>query len=159
MHPDQIVAISHLYPLYAQALDEKRFELLERVFTPDAELHYVVGEHEFRCTGAEAAAAFRGFLDRCWWTNHIIAAPAVSEIPGGVRASARVVATHLQRLPEGTLTQWLVRGSYHDVLVQAAGGWRITHRYVFCASVEGEFLHDGVELFPTCAWAGPDQIG
>ena len=83
----------------------------------------------------------------------------MTEIPGGARASARVVATHLQRLPEGTLTQWLVRGSYHDVLAQSAGGWRITRRYVFCASVEGEFLEEGVELFPHCAWAGPEYIG
>lgn len=159
MHHDHLTEIAHLYPIYARACDEKRFDLLARVFSADATLHYVVGEHEFKCTGADAAANFKQFLDRCYWTNHVIAAPMVEAVAGGARATARVVATHLQRLPEGTLTRWLVRGSYHDVLVHGAAGWRIAQRFCFCGDADGEFRAEGVEIYPTVAWATADQLG
>ena len=159
MQTDDLTEIAHLYPIYARAVDEKRYELLDRVFTADATLQYVVGEHEFACSGAESGHAFARFLECCYWTNHVIAAPMVEMSEGSVRASARVIATHLQRLPEGTLTRWLVRGSYHDVLARTAAGWRITQRYCFCADVDGEFRNEGVEIFPSCAWATRAQLG
>ncbi|MGE0860726.1 MAG: nuclear transport factor 2 family protein [Gammaproteobacteria bacterium] len=158
MSAADLIDITHLYALYAQALDEKRFALLARVFTADAVLHYEVAGHQFDTRGAEAGGVIKGFLDRCYWTNHVIAHPAIALDGDRAHASARVIATHLQRLPEGTMTRWEVRGSYHDRLQRTAEGWRITRRHCVCVDVEGEFLEEGVELFPEVPWAAPDAL-
>lgn len=158
MNTADLLAITHVYALYAQALDEKRFALLEQVFTPDARLHYEVAGHEFDTTGAEAGGVIKSFLDLCYWTNHVIAHPAVRIDGDAAHASARVIATHLQRLPEGTMTRWEVRGSYHDRFVRTAQGWRITRRHCVCVDVEGEFVEDDVEQFPVVPWATPAAL-
>ena len=51
MDHDAYIAISHNYAIYARALDEKRFEYLDQVFTPTAALHYEVCGNVFDCTG------------------------------------------------------------------------------------------------------------
>jgi hypothetical protein len=153
MDHDAYIAISHNYAIYARALDEKRFEYLDQVFTPTAALHYEVSGHVFDCTGAGAVAAFSQFLDLCYWTNHVIASPMIEITGRSAHASARVIATHLQRLPEGTLTRWEVRGSYHDTFALTDAGWRITRRHCVCMDSDGEFLADGVERFPALAWS------
>jgi len=152
--------VTHVYATYARAIDEKRYDLLQRVFTPDAALDYVVGSHRFTARGEHAAAAFKPFLDRCYWTQHVIAPPMVDlDASGRVAASARVIATHLQRLPEGTLTRWQVRGSYHDRFVRSHDGLRIAQRFCFCPDEEGEFTDTGVEEFPQVAWANREVLG
>ena len=158
MNPADLLAITQVYARYAQALDEKRFDLLGEVFTPDAELHYDVAGHLFDTTGAEAGQVIKGFLDLCYWTNHVIAPPAVSLAGDRAHGSARVIATHLQRLPEGTLTRWEVRGSYHDHFLRTAAGWRITRRHCVCVDVEGDFVEDGVERFAEVPWAAPAAL-
>jgi hypothetical protein len=154
-----ITEIGHLYAIYARALDERRLALLGQVFAPDAALDYVVGPYRFACSGAEAAAHFDRFLTLCYWTSHVIGAPMVELTGDGARASARVTATHLQRLPEGTLNRWIVRGSYHDRLGHTPAGWRITARTCICPDVEGDFLEDGVEEFTDVTWADPGVLG
>ena len=146
------IAISHNYAIYARALDEKRFEYLEQVFAPTAALHYEVSGHVFDCTGGEAASAFSRFLDLCYWTNHVIANPMIEVHGKSAHGSARVIATHLQRLPEGTMTRWEVRGSYHDTFALTPSGWRIVRRHCVCMDSVGEFRSEGVERFPALAW-------
>lgn len=150
---DPYTAISHLYAIYARAIDEKRFDLLDRVFSADASLQYTVGVHQFNCTGSGAGAAFGNFIELCYWTNHLIANPMIEPAGAGMFATARVQATHLQRRNDGSMNRWLVRGSYHDVIEQRGPDWLIVKRLCVCSDEEGEFLADGVELFPTLAWA------
>jgi len=153
MDHDAFIAITHNYAIYACALDEKRFELLDQVFTPSAALHYEVCGHVFDCSGDGAVAAFSQFLDLCYWTNHVITQPRVEVHGQTAHASARVIATHLQRLPEGTMTRWEVRGSYHDTFALTPAGWRITRRHCVCMDSDGEFLTEGVERFASLAWS------
>ena len=147
--------IAHSYAIYARACDEKRYDLLAQVFAPDARLRYQVAGHEFSCTGAEAAARFSAFLERCWWTHHLIAAPMVERVAGGISASARVTATHLQHRADGSTNRWLVRGSYHDSFEQRDGHWLIVARDCHCLDAEGEFETEGVQLYPDLAWTDP----
>lgn len=155
----RLISIGHLYAIYARAIDEKRYDLLRRVFTPDAVLDYRVGPHKFGCTGADAAAAFKAFLDRCYWTNHLIAQPMVEvDDKNVVRATARVIATHLQKRTNGDSSRWILRGSYHDVLSESADGWRISKRLCICTDSEGVFLDENVELFETVAWVDAQEI-
>lgn len=152
-------AISHNYALYARACDEKRFDLLPGVFAPDAELAYHVAGHDFSCRGDAAAENFSAFLARCHWTHHLIAHPTVEPVGTRLRASARVTATHLQRRTDGSTNRWLVRGSYHDIFEYQRRQWLIVRRDVYCLDAEGDFEADGVEHFPTVAWAGRDVLG
>lgn len=153
------IAISHNYAIYARAIDEKRFDLLEQVFTPGAVLHYEVAGNTFDCSGAEAASAFSRFIDLCYWTNHVIAGPMIEVQGKSAHATARVIATHLQRRPEGTMTRWEVRGSYHDSFAMTPQGWRIARRHCVCLDSDGEFLSEGVERFPALAWTQASALG
>lgn len=151
--PQDLIAIGHLFVRYAQAIDEKNFPLLDAVFTPDASLRYRVGPHDFECRGDEAAKAFGAFLELCYWTNHLIAAPSVQCAGDRAVASTRVIANHLQRESNGGMNHWILRGSYHDRLIRRAGIWRIDERVCLCEE-EGKFVSEGVDTFPTLAWTG-----
>jgi len=156
---ETLAAIGQNYATYARACDEKRYDLFERVFTPDASLHYRVAGHEFSCRGDTAPAAFAAFLERCYWTHHLIAPPMVEANAEGVFATARVTATHLQRRLEGTQSRWLLRGSYHDHFEHRGGHWRIVRRDCWCLDADGEFLTEGVQHFAALAWVAPDALG
>jgi deazaflavin-dependent oxidoreductase (nitroreductase family) len=156
---DTWTAIAHNYATYARLCDEKRYDLATAIFSPDARLHYRVAGHDFECLGGEAAAAFAGFLERCFWTHHLIAHPAVEAAGTRLRATARVTATHIQRRADGTRNRWLVRGSYHDTFEHTLDGWRIVRRDCCCLDAEGEFEADGVARFPAVAWAGREVLG
>lgn len=151
-------AINHVYSIYARAIDEKRFDLLRRVFTDDAELEYTVGVHQFSCRGDEAGGAFGNFLKLCYWTNHLIASPMVEPAGARVFATARVQATHLQRRADGSINRWFLRGSYHDHFELREGQWLIARRLCVCTDEQGEFVADGVEQFDGVAWADPAAL-
>jgi hypothetical protein len=159
MNVEDRFAIAHTYAIYARAIDEKRYDLLAGVFTPDAHLEYLVGPHAFECRGADAESRFRAFLDLCYWTNHLIAMPMIEARGDGAFATARVVATHLQQDDCGGRSRWTLRGSYHDSFVRSVDGWRIASRYCICSDAAGEFRTAGVRHFPALAWADAGRLG
>jgi hypothetical protein len=150
--------IEDLYSVYARAIDEKRYELLEKVFHPDAELQYIVGSQEFSCSGTEAANYFKNFLNLCYWTNHLIGAPNIEISGNKAFATARVQAVHQQMLKNGTVSRWILRGSYHDRITLFGDDWLITKRYCHTPDEEGEFLSNDVEIFNTIGWTTKDKI-
>lgn len=153
--------ITENYSIYARAIDEKRYDLLPRVFLPDASLHYEVGPHQFNCNGTEAAGYFAGFLTLCYWTNHLIAAPMIDFNFGGpddAFATARVTATHLQKDKSGHLHRWILRGSYHDEFARHEDVWSIKRRVCICTDSEGEFLDSDVIEFEEMSWGDPSLI-
>ena len=154
-----VLAITHNYAIYARVCDEKRYDLLPHVFAPDAVLSYYVVGQDFSCRGDEAAQNFSAFLERCYWTHHLIAHPMVEVAGARLRATARVTATHLQRRTDGSSNRWLVRGSYHDTFEQRGGEWLIVRRDCHCLDADGEFEAEGVQHYPDVAWAGRDVLG
>jgi len=72
---DTLAAIGHSYAIEARARDEKRYDLLARVFTPGALLDSRVAGHEFACPAA--ATNLAAFLERCYCSHHLMAAPMV----------------------------------------------------------------------------------
>ena len=54
--------INDIYNLYARAIDEKRYELLDTIFSEEAELHYIVGREEFKCKGQNRQAILKHSL-------------------------------------------------------------------------------------------------
>ena len=150
--------IEDLYSLYARAIDEKRYELLARVFHPEAELQYIVGSQEFACSGAEAADYFKNFLNLCYWTNNLIGSPSVELSGEKAFATARVQAVHQQILKDGTVSRWILRGSYHDHIGLFDDDWLIIKRYCHTPDEEGEFLTSGVEIFDKIGWTSKDKV-
>ena len=149
------------YSVYARAIDEKRYDLLPKVFLADASLHYEVGPHQFNCNGKEAGGYFSGFLRLCYWTNHLIAAPMIDFNFGGpddAFATARVIATHLQKDKSGNLHRWILRGSYHDEFKRQEEVWSIKRRVCICTDSEGEFLDSDVLEFEEMSWGDPSLI-
>lgn len=150
--------IAEIYSLYARAIDEKRFELLDSIFSEEAELHYIVGSEEFKCCGAEAGSYFKAFLDLCFWTNHLIGGACIEEKDKYAFSTARVQAVHQQIRDDGSVSRWVIRGSYHDHFEFIDGRWLIVKRYCHTPDEEGKFLSTGVQSFPEVGWTSNEKI-
>ena len=150
--------INDIYNLYARAIDEKRYGLLDMIFSEEAELHYIVGGEEFKCKGAESASYFKAFLDLCFWTNHLIGGASVGVQGSKAVSTARVQAVHQQIREDGSVSRWSIRGSYHDHLEAIDGKWIIVNRYCHTPDEEGTFLSEGVKRFPELGWTTKEKI-
>lgn len=141
--------IGELIQLYGKALDEKKYSLLEKVFTPNAQLVYLLGEQLIKLPFSESDNLFKEFLTRCYWTSHLISQPVV-EITGDIaRSTSHVTATHIQVKENGDQNIWIVSGAYEDELVRSNEGWRINKRVANAPYVEGNFMMEGVREFTT----------
>lgn len=60
--------INQVIQRYAQRFENKRFDLLESVFTEDAKLVYLIGNQLIERSMPDACDTFRAFLTKCWWT-------------------------------------------------------------------------------------------
>ncbi len=111
---------------YATAIDTRDWDLLDSVFTDDAQLDYrsaggIEGSYlEVRRWLAEVLPIFDV-------TQHLVVNRQFMTDGGGVRASSCFL--NVNRLQVGG-EPWLftVGGQYHDRLVCLAGGWRIARR-------------------------------
>ncbi len=122
------VEIDDLLTRYASAIDTREWDLLDSVFTPDAELDYrsaggIAG------TYPEIKAWFAEVLPMFTWTQHLVLNRAVVLDATGSTGRSRSGFLNPNRLVIGD-TPWLftVGGSYHDRLVRTADGWRIASR-------------------------------
>jgi hypothetical protein len=123
----------------AKALDEKRFDLLQTVFTDDAQLVSLIGEQRIESSWA--------FLTKCSWTSHLVSDPVIELQRDSAHASSRVTVTHIQLREDGSRNIWIVSGSYEDELVREAEGWRIRKRVTNFPCEQGAFLAEGVREF------------
>ena len=57
-------------------------------------------------------------------------------------------ALHLQIRSDGSHNQWALGAEYHDQLLRQGDRWRIKKRLAVIPYVEGDFLFDGVKMFP-----------
>ena len=118
---DAIIAV---LDRYAEALDQRNWELLDEVFSPDVEFDF----GEWRATDrGEAVATIRTYLDGCGPTQHLLGNYRI-EIDGDraesrvyVRAFHRGVGKHKEKTYE-------MGGEYHDWLHLTDAGWRIVRR-------------------------------
>ncbi len=120
------VAMDDLLTRYATAIDTRDWDLLDTVFTDDAQLDYrsaggIEGSYrEVRRWLAEVLPIFDV-------TQHLVVNRQFVTDGGGVQASSCFL--NVNRLQVGG-EPWLftVGGQYHDRLVGPAGGWRIARR-------------------------------
>jgi len=113
---------------YATAIDTRRWDDLDRVFTPDAVLDYR-SAGGIRGSYPEVKHWLSSVLPVFTWTQHLVVNRAVDLSPGAEHATSRSLFSN----PNGAVvdgTPWLfvVGGAYHDRWVRTAEGWRIRHR-------------------------------
>ncbi|RBY84384.1 TIGR03619 family F420-dependent LLM class oxidoreductase [Blastococcus sp. TF02A-26] len=116
-------AVAGLYAAYADALDRREFDRLDRVFAADVVAEYP--GHE-RIDGLAALIAFmRGSHAEVVRTVHRVVDVAVT-VDGDTATCTAAKRNDLYR--DGDAVPTVVSGRYTDELVRAADGWRIRAR-------------------------------
>ncbi len=136
--------IQRVLYLYGRAIDTREFELLSKVFTPDAVIHYDV----VRGTKLEFPKMvewLRQALQIFSATQHVMSNALIDIDGDNARATTYLTASHVQVKLDGEEAFTLQGGTYLDRLVRTPDGWRIAERTLRSLFVHGEFL-------------GPDQV-
>jgi 3-phenylpropionate/cinnamic acid dioxygenase small subunit len=115
--------IDELLTRYATAIDDKTFDVLDSVFTPDAHVDYV------------SAGGIAGDYStvKQWLSEILPTFPSYQHLVGNRRISidgdtATSVATFHNPMVMADGTMFFCGGEYHDKLVRTAEGWRIAER-------------------------------
>jgi hypothetical protein len=125
MPQDDVGSIIQLINLYAFAVDTQRWDLFDRIFTPDVDADFSATAHWRDLASFKADfAAFHAPFDS---TQHVMANHLVTV--DGDRAHAFVHGSWrlIRRAAEGA-PLWDGTGWYDDDLVRTADGWRIARR-------------------------------
>lgn len=144
----RIEIVETLY-LYARAIDAKEFGLLERVFAPNAVIHYDVPGGT-RLPVSEMVPWLRNALAMFRMTQHVISNPIVETAGDRVRSAAYLTATHEQVGLDGRRTVFVDHGIYKDDWVKVGGAWRIRARRLQRFLMHGDFqMPDQCKTYPT----------
>ena len=144
-----IAEITQLLYRYARAIDGKDWKALERVFTPDARIHYAV-ERGADLRFAELGAWLAGAMTIFKSTKHVITNPLIELERDAARCTSYLTATHVQvRRDTGEEVLTTEGSTYTDDLVRTPEGWRIQSRRLDRTWVDGQYLWpDKAKLFP-----------
>lgn len=132
------IEINDLLIRYTKAIDEKDWDLLDRVFTPDAQLDYVssggiAGVYgEVKTWLAKALAPFPETL-------HLIGNSEVELSGDTAKARTAVYNPMFFAQADGGRQHFAVGAYYNDDLVRTRDGWRIAVRREDHAFTEGRF--------------------
>lgn len=121
---DDRAEITEALDRYAEALDLRRWELLETVFTP--EIAFDSGEWVVRGRD-ELVAQIRTYLDGCGPTQHLLGNYRVTLDGGRARTRVYVRAFHACRDRSDPRT-YEMGGEYADELHRTPIGWRSVRR-------------------------------
>jgi len=115
--------IDELLTRYAQAIDDKTFDLLDTVFTADAHIDYI--------SAGGVAGSYPEI--KAWLSEILPMFPAYQHLVGNRRATldgdtATSIAAFHNPMVMADGTMFFCGGEYHDKLVRTADGWRITER-------------------------------
>ena len=124
---EDTLAIQRLIAAYPKAVDEREFDLLDELCTPDAVLDFsafggpVDGLPGIKNFLRESMALFKR-------TQHMMGLPDIRL--DGDRATARTSCTNpmLISVADGTTSVMLIGLWYDDELVRTPAGWRFTSR-------------------------------
>ena len=122
------VEISWLLTRYCTAIDSKRFDLLDDVFTEDAMIDYSSSAPDVRGTRAEMKQWLSEVLAFFPVTQHLVSNTEF-EIDGDRAATRTMFFNPMGWQDEaGELQLFFVGGYYEDKLVRTEAGWRIVER-------------------------------
>lgn len=123
------LAIDEVLNRYAHALDTHQFDLLDDVFTPDADLDYRQASPDgIRGDRATQVAWLRQSLEQFPVRQHFITNRAI-RLDGDTAESRSYFYNPLgSRDADGRLRMLHVAGFYNDRFARTPGGWRIVVR-------------------------------
>jgi len=119
--------IQQLFTDYATAIDTKKFDLLDAVFTPDAYIDYrAMGGIDGRYP--EIKAWLSQVLPNFPMYFHMVSNAALKI--DGDRASSTIICFNPMQvnLPDGKAQVMFLGLWYHDKFVRTAQGWRMSER-------------------------------
>ena len=130
---DDRQAIIDLTTAYCYALDDRRFEDLASVFTPDAVADY----DPVVCHGIdEITAKVRGSIEFLDATAHMVANHRILVEGDKGSCECYLMAQHLRKgTPGGDL--YMIAGRYRDEVVRTPQGWRIASRVLTRVWIQG----------------------
>jgi len=115
--------IDELLTRYAQAIDDKTFDVLDTVFTPDAHVDYT------------SAGGIAGDFPtvKAWLAEILPTFPSYQHLVGNRRVrldgdTATAISTFHNPMVMADGQMFFCGGEYHDRLVRTADGWRIAER-------------------------------
>lgn len=135
--PADELAILQLLQRYFHALDDRDYALLDRVFLPDARLHYDMGDGGAAVPYPVMRKAFEEFMPRFAWTQHMAGLPLIELDGDAARSTTGLRALHVQEAADGERNVWRVWGTYRDDHVRTPAGWRIRERHFKAHHTEG----------------------
>ena len=122
------IEIEELLVRYSRALDHRRFEELEGVFTPDAE--FDAGGLGHPHGPAAIREMIEGTLTGLDATQHLVGKSAIEFAPDGDSAEVRtyLISQHIRESTPGPVKHYFLGGEYADRVVRTPDGWRIAYR-------------------------------
>lgn len=127
-------AIRDIIAAYAHAIDRRRWDLMERLFHPDATFAFGPIQGPWRSFVEQAKAV----IDNCVATHHQLGQVLIgADGPDGAIAETYMTAMHIvpagyplaSVFPDrGEDYSAVIAGRYVDKLVRHEGGWRIMQR-------------------------------
>jgi hypothetical protein len=146
------IEIEQLQQRYFRSMDTWDYDLLERVFAPEAVVRYEA------LAGADApwremVPRFREFNRHFSFMQHL-GGQLLIELEGDrARSSHAMRAIHVQTTLEGEENRWAIYGLYRDRLRRTPEGWRIAERLYRGMRTEGELLpFDRVKRYDAPPW-------
>lgn len=117
--------IADVLSRYSTALDTRSWELLDQVFTPDADCDYgALGTPSGVHSIVDLIRSTIGSLDA---TQHLIGNVTVAVAGDRASADCYLISQHIRAGAPGG-EHYLLGGRYSDRLARTQDGWRITHR-------------------------------
>ena len=117
--------IGELLARYSTALDNREWDSLAEVFTPDAECDYgsLGNPHGVE----EITTLIRSTIADLDSTQHLVGNVVVSVRGDEATADCYLISQHIRQCTTGG-DHYLLGGRYSDRVVRTPAGWRIAHR-------------------------------
>jgi hypothetical protein len=139
--------------LYFRSMDTWDYGLIDRVFTPDAVMHYEMTKGGAKTSYREMLPRFREFNRHFSFMQHVGSQLLVETNGDAASANHNLRALHVQTALAGGEHRWLVYGVYRDQLVRTPEGWRIRERHFRAQRIEGQLLpFDQVHAYASAPW-------
>ena len=122
------VEIEELLVRYSRALDLRRFDELEGIFTADGE--FDAGGLGHPHGPAAIREMIEGTLTGLDATQHLLGKSTVEFSADGDSAEVRtyLISQHIRESAPGPVKHYFLGGEYADRVVRTPGGWRIAYR-------------------------------
>jgi 3-phenylpropionate/cinnamic acid dioxygenase small subunit len=120
------IEIEELLVRYSRALDLRRFEELEGVFTPDAE--FDAGGLGHPHGPAAIREMIEGTLTGLDATQHLVGKSLVELDGDEAEVRTYLISQHIRESTPGPVKHYFLGGEYADRVVRTPEGWRIAYR-------------------------------